>query len=150
METKQTKENRHQWRRNFYCNSNIIRVKKIHYILWSSLLPSGMCFNIMSMLYSFLYPQCPSNFRTYEHEFQLRSMWIPSNLPKVMKLISQKWKKKKEERKMDIFYICLLSQQYGFEDINASLCAHPVTFNQASLFVIVSQTAPEYSEKNLE
>lgn len=61
-----------------------------------------------------------------------------------------KMKKKKEERKMDIFYICLLSQQYGFEDINASLCAHPVTFNQASLFVIVSQTAPEYSEKNLE
>lgn len=56
-------------------------------------------------------------------------------------------KKKKEERKMDIFYICLLSQQYGFEDINASLCAHPVTFNQASLFVVVSQTAPEYSEK---
>lgn len=99
METKQTKENRHQWRRNFYCNSNIIRVKKIHYILWSSLLPSGMCFNIMSMLYSFLYPQCPSNFRTYEHEFQLRSMWIPSNLPKVMKLISQKWKKKRKKEK---------------------------------------------------
>lgn len=99
METKQTKENRHQWRRIFYCNSNIIRVKKIHYILWSSLLPSGMCFNIMSMLYSFLYPQCPSNFRTYEHEFQLRSMWIPSNLPKVMKLISQKWKKKRKKEK---------------------------------------------------
>lgn len=98
METKQTKENRHPWRRNFYCISNIIRVKKIQYILWSSLLPSGMCFNIMSMLYSFLYPQCPSNFRTYEHEFQLRSMWIPSNLPKVMKLISQKWKKRKKEK----------------------------------------------------
>lgn len=99
MKIKQTKENRHQWRRNFYCISNIIRVKKIQYIPWSSLLPSGMCFNIMSMLYSFLYPQCPSNFRTYEHEFQLRSMWIPSNLPKVMKLISQKWKKRRKKEK---------------------------------------------------
>lgn len=109
METKQTKENRHQWRRNFYCNSNIIRVKKIHYILWSSLLPSGMCFNIMSMLYSFLYPQCPSNFRTYEHEFQLRSMWIPSNLPKVMKLISQKWKKKKRKKEKWTFSTSVFS-----------------------------------------
>lgn len=63
--------------------------------LWACALILCLCF------IHFCVPQCQSNFRTYVHVFQIKFMWMLRNLPKVMKLTSQKWKKtwKKKRKK---------------------------------------------------